>query len=294
MKKLAPTRLAKTIVGLAIPVLACAGIGAAQPAFADTNGASHSPVHVWVDPTHPDVNGDFAWSVTIHMPPLTGRAIIHSQAPAFVDGQVHCQTPDTVDGGVLSCVGSGNPIPGEYSVAIELKQEGAPGYTWDVPVTVCPLTGCSDLFTLTVSPDPVVIWANPTITDQTFGFYNFNVDWNAREVQIQNLLDAQGNEAPGLHDPVSEFPGNGSKFGYRGTFTQPGTYFTTVTIVDEFGGEHPANVTVRVCTPETCADLLTLPDTGIDTVAFVAIGAFAVVAIVAGALVLVLRRRNNG
>ncbi len=263
-------------------------------ALADSDGASHSPVHVWVDPTQPDVNGDYTWSATIHMPPLVGRAVVHAQAPAFVDGPVHCQAPRPEDGGVLTCVGTGAPIPGEYDVAVELKQEGGPGYSWSIPVTVCPLTGCSDLFSLSISPSPIVIWANPTITDQTFGFYNFNVDWNALEVRIPNLVDAHGAEAPGIHDPVSELPGNGAKFGYRGTFTTPGTYFMTVTVVDEFGGEHSADVTVRVCTPEACADLLTLPDTGIDTVAFVAIGAFAAVAIVAGVLVLILRRRNNG
>lgn len=262
-------------------------------AVADSDGTSHSPVHVWVDPTQPDANGDFTWSATIHMPALAGRAVVHAQAPRFVDGSVHCQAPRPEDGGVLTCLGTGTPIPGDYDVAVDLKQEGGPGYNWSIPVTVCPLTGCSGLFSLSISPDPIVIWANPTITDQTFGQYIFNVEWNAEEVRIANLVDSHGLDAPGIYDPVSEFPGNGAKFGYRGTFTTSGTYVTTVTVVDEFGGEHSADVTVRVCTPEVCADLLALPDTGIDTVAFVAIGVFAVVAILAGVLVLVIRRRKS-
>ena len=165
-------------------------------------------------------------------------------------------------------------------------------YTWQVPLTVCPLTGCSDLFSLTISPDPVVVWANPNIYEQTSGTYTFNTDWNPLEVRIDDLVDAQGNPAPGIYDVKSERPGNGRKFVYAGTFTQPGYYYSTVTMSDEFGGEHEAPFTVRVCTPELCRDLLELPSTGVDAGAVSVVGGSALATLAAGIWFVVARRRR--
>jgi LPXTG-motif cell wall-anchored protein len=265
----------------------------AIPAQADSPEVSHSPQHVWVDPTAPNADGNYEWSVTIFMPPITSQAVTNPNAIPFTNGVVHCQAPAAEDGGVLSCEGTGDPVPGEYTIEIDLISVGSQSYSWEIPLTVCPLTGCSDLFSLTISPDPMVIWANPSITEQTYGRYDFNIDWNADEVKLDELRDAQGSIAPGMYDPVSEIPRNGSQFGYRGSFTQPGYYFGTVTMIDEFGGEHDAPYTVRVCTPETCADLLALPDTGVDTLALLAAGTFAGLTLAAGSFMLIVRRRRS-
>jgi len=247
-----------------------------------------------VDPTVRNVDNKYEWSVTLRMPPITSHAVIHSNVVPFVTGLVHCQAPAASDGGVLTCTGAGDAIPGEYSVVMELKSEGDQSYYWDIPLTVCPLTGCSDLFSLTSSPTPIVVWANPNIYDQTYGQYDFNVDWNATEVKMEdNLVDAQGNPAPGIHDPISEIPGNGSHFGYRGTFTQPGYYYSTVTMVDEFGGEHEAPFTVRVCTPELCRELLELPNTGVNGFAHSGLAGGGLLMVVVGTLVLIRRRGMN-
>jgi LPXTG-motif cell wall-anchored protein len=265
----------------------------AIPAQADSPEVSHTPQHVWVDPTVPNVDGNYEWSFRINMPEVTEPAVFSASAPQFTTGAVICQAPQAIDGGILSCVGTGDAIPGDYTVDVELRVLAGTLYTWEVPLTVCPLTGCSDLFSLTISPDPMVIWANPTITEQTYGQYDFNIDWNADEVKLDELRDAQGNIAPGIYDPVSEIPRNGSQFGYRGSFTQPGYYFGTVTMIDEFGGEHDAPYTVRVCTPETCADLLALPDTGVNTLALLAAGTFAGLTLAAGSFMLIVRRRRS-
>jgi nitrate reductase gamma subunit len=62
-------------------------------------------------------------------------------------------------------------------------------------------------------------------------------------------------------------------------------------MIDEFGVEHDAPYTVRVCTPETCADLLALPDTGVNTLALLAEGTFAGLTLAAGSFMLIVRRR---
>lgn len=261
-------------------------------AVADSPGVSHSPQHVWVDPTVRNVDGDYEFSFIVNMPEVTEPAVMSGTAPQFTTGPVNCQAPEPIDGDELSCVGQGNAVPGEYTVGLELRVVSGVLHTWSVPLTVCPLTGCSDLFSLTISPNPMVIWANPTITEQTYGQYDFNIAWNPFEVRIDELRDAQGNVAPGVYDPRSEIPGDGSKFAYAGTFTVPGYYYGTITMIDEFGGEHDAPYTVRVCTPETCADLLALPDTGIDTVGIAALAAFAVLATASGVFALAVRRRK--
>ncbi len=298
MHPTSPSRRWLTLTFASAFVIGTAGLGAlafVTPATAASSPeVSSSPTHIWVDPTVRNANNKYEWSAVIHMPPITSHAVIHSTVVPFATGVMHCQAPAATDGGVLSCEGEGDAIPGEYTVTMELRSEGDQNYFWEIPLTVCPLTGCSDLFSLTVSPTPIVVWANPTITEQTYGQYDFNVDWNATEVRMQdNLLDAQGNPAQGIYDLKSEIPGNGSRFGYYGTFTQPGYYYSTVTMIDEFGGEHEAPFTVRVCTPETCADLLKLPDTGVAATANTAGGAFAVLAVGAGAFMLVVRRRKS-
>ncbi len=287
-----------TLAFVSAIVMGTAGIGTlalVTPALAATSPeVSSTPSHIWVDPTMRNANNKYEWSAALHMPPITSYAVMNPNLVQFTTGAIHCQAPTAEDGGVISCEGAGDAIPGAYNVHIELVSVGDQSYTWDIPLTVCPLTGCSDLFSLTVSPTPIVVWANPNIYDQTYGQYDFNVDWNATEVRMEdNLLDAQGNPAPGIHDPVSEIPGNGSQFGYRGTFTQPGYYYSTITMIDEFGGEHEAPFTVRVCTPELCRDLLELPSTGLKFESVATAGAIAVLALGAGCVVLVVRRRRS-
>lgn len=281
------TLLSATLLGV--------GLGAVMPsaAVADSPGVSHSPQHVWVDPTQRNIDGDYEFSFIVHMPEVTEIAVMSGTAPQFTTGLVDCQAPEPIDGDELSCVGQGNAVPGEYTVGLELRVVSGVLHTWSVPLTVCPLTGCSDLFSLTTSPNPIVIWANPTITEQTFGQYDFNIDWNPLEVRIDELRDAQGNVAPGIYDPRSEIPADGSQFNYHGTFTVSGYYYGTITMIDEFGGEHDAPYTVRVCTPETCADLLALPDTGVDTLALLATGTFAGLTLAAGSFMLIVRRRRS-
>ena len=276
--------LSATLVGASIVVTA--------PAQADSPEVSHSPQHVWIDPTQPNADGNYEFVATIHMPELTGRAVIHAQTGTFATGPIHCQAPAAEDGGQISCEGEGDPIPGEYLIVMDMKSEGPEEFDWTIPLTVCPLTGCSDLFSMTIAPDPIVVWANPNVYEQTSGTYTFNTDWNPLEVRIADLVDAEGNPAPGSFDVKSERPGNGRKFVYVGTFTQPGYYYSTATMIDEFGGEHPAPFTVRVCTPELCRDLLELPSTGVDAGAVTVAGGSALAVLAAGIWFVVARRRR--
>ena len=96
-------------------VLASVAGGAvfALPAQADSPEVSHTPQHVWVDPTVPNPDGDYEWSFTINMPVLTEFSVISANAPQFTTGSVQCLAPEPVGGGILSCVGEGDAIPGD-------------------------------------------------------------------------------------------------------------------------------------------------------------------------------------
>lgn len=276
-------------------VLASVAGGAvfALPAQADSPEVSHTPQHVWVDPTVPNADGDYEWSFTINMPELTEFSVISANAPQFTTGSVQCQAPQPVDGGILSCVGEGDAIPGDYRVDVELRVVAGILYTWEVPLTVCPLTGCSDLFSFTVSPNPMVIWAGDTTETHIGGTYDFNVLWNFGEIKfLDDLVDAQGKVAPGLYDQLSEPASNGAQFGYRGYFTQPGYYSSTVNVSDEFGGEHSADFTVRVCSPETCPELLELADTGVSTQAMAVTSGVALAVLALGTALVFMRHRK--
>jgi len=270
------TARARGVTFSAAAAVAFASVFVAVPAMADSPGASHSPEHVWVDPTVRNLDGNYEWSFAIHFPEISGPAVTSASAPEFTTGPVHCQAPEAIDGGVLSCEGQGNAIPGEYVVDVELMGLAGVLHTWEVPLTVCPLTGCADVFSLTISPSTLIVWANPNIYDQTFGTYVFNTDWNPVEVAIDDLVDANGSPPEGDAYPVTERPMNGSNFGYRGAFTSPGYYYSTVTMYDEFGNPHEADYTVRVCTVETCRDLLGLANTGVDSLSIGVAAAAAV------------------
>jgi LPXTG-motif cell wall-anchored protein len=288
----------KRVTALALvvsTVLASVAAGAvfALPAQADSPGVSHTPQHVWVDPTVRNVDGNYEWSLRINMPEVTEPAVTRATAPEFATGSVHCTAPQPVDGGILSCVGIGDAIPGDYTVVVELRVTAGILYTWEVPLTVCPLTGCSDLYSFTVSPDPIVIWAGDTRETHMGGTYNFNVPWNFEEITfLGDLLDAQGNIAPGLYDPLSEPATDGAQFGYRGYFTQPGYYSSTIVISDEFGGEHSADFTVRVCSPETCPEPLELADTGASTQTMAVTSGVALAVLALGTAFVFMRHRK--
>jgi LPXTG-motif cell wall-anchored protein len=291
------SRKRTTALALAICTLLASFAGTAMlaiPAQADSPEVSHTPQHVWVDPTVRNADGNYEWSFRINLPEVTEQAVIGATAVQFTNGVVHCQAPQPVDGGILTCEGTGDAIPGDYTVDVELRVLAGTLYTWEVPLTVCPLTGCSDLFSFTVSPNPIVIWAGDTRETHIGGTYNFNVLWNFGEIKfLDDLRDAQGIVAAGLYDPLSEPAKDGAQFGYRGYFTQPGYYSSTVIVLDEFGGEHSADFTVRVCTLETCADLLALPDTGVNTLALLAAGTFAGLTLATGSFMLIVRRRRS-
>lgn len=286
-----------TALALALSTVLASFAGAATmalPAQADSPGVSHTPQHVWVDPTERNVGGNYEFTFSISMPDVTELAVMSATAPQFTTGLVSCVGPEPVNGGELSCVGQGDAVPGEYTVGLELRMQSGTLYTWEVPLTVCPFTGCSDLFSFTVSPNPFVIWAGTTVENHEGGTYDFNVLWNFGEIKfLDALLDAQGNPAPGLHEPITEPAIDGAHFGYRGYFTQAGYYSSTVIVSDEFGTQHEADFTVRVCTPESCADLLELPDTGVDTLALIAAGTFAGLTLAAGGFMLIVRRRKS-
>ena len=176
---------------------------------------------------------------------------------------------------------------------VELRVVAGTLYTWEVPLTVCPLTGCSDLFSFTVSPNPIMIWAGDTVETHIGGTYDCNFLWNFGEIKfLDDLVDAQGKVAPGLYDPLSEPASNGAQFGYRGYFTQPGYFSSTVNVSDEFGGEHSADFTVRVCSPETCPELLELADTGVSTQARAVTSGVALAVLALGTALVFMRHRK--
>jgi len=66
-------------VGVALFLSGATGIGLASPAVALSSAeVSSTPSHIWVDPTVRNVDNKYEWSVTLHMPPITSHAVIHT------------------------------------------------------------------------------------------------------------------------------------------------------------------------------------------------------------------------
>lgn len=242
--------LGVSLLALAALFAAPSAALAAAPPGPPPEGSTVTPAHVWVDPTHPNGDGEVWFFVTITFPVPDTHWVTHAIAPRLTDGSTHCQTTKTATGVTFACTSAGTAIPAEISSALSVRSEGGDDFGWVIPITVCPLTGCSDLFELTLSETAWEVCPGEDLAALDPVVYEFNVPWNAAEVRVGSLAAAGG-------DPefFSGPPAAGSEFTATGSLQNPGSYELPVTLVDEFGSDHTATIDVTVKTAAACGQL---------------------------------------
>ena len=242
--------LGVSLLALAALVAAPTAALAAAPPGPPPEGSTVTPAHVWVDPTHPNGDGKVWFFVTITFPVPDTHWVTHAMAPVLTDGSTHCQTTKTATGVTFACTSDGTAIPAELTATINVRSEGGDNFGWVIPVTVCPLTGCGDLFELTLSETAWEVCPGEDLATLDPVVYEFNVPWNAAEVRVGSLAAAGG-------DPAffSGPPAAGSELTAAGSLQNPGSYEFPVTLVDEFGNDHTATIDVTVKTAAACGQL---------------------------------------
>lgn len=265
------------VLAVAVPLAAGGPVAASADS---TPGIAIDPPHGWIDPTKPNDQGRFvATTQTVIFPTSIDDYVIHSQAPKFMSpgGVVRCGIDERTSTTMTwTCEGLGSlPAPGDYLLLSTLRGEAPlPPYDVEMPITVCPLTGCSPIFDYAFAADPVVACqgAATTLTSA----YDFNLPWNATAASVGTVPGAQ-------LELLSGVPADGSALELEATFANTGTIGIPITVTDEFGGEHDASLPVTV---GDCA----LPATGPSD--WAPAGILAVLLLGAGAVL--LRRRARG
>ncbi len=245
-----------------------------------------TPAHTWVDPTHPNDNGRVWFNVDFHFPFPDTHWVSHASAPRLTDGVTHCQLVKDTPNEILTfrCEATGTAAPGELSSTVQIRSEGGDNFAWTVPITVCPLTGCSDLFELSLSETSWEVCPGEDLASLEPVEYLFNVDWNAAEVRVGSLAAAGG-------DPAffSGPPANGSTLTATGSLQNPGSYPVDVTLTDEFGADHTATIDVTVKTAAACGQLAAT-GSALDRTAALAAGMLGLIGLGATAMVAAGRR----
>lgn len=262
---------------------------AAAPPGPPPEGSTVTPAHAWVDPTHPNDNGRVWFSVDFHFPFPDTHWVTHASAPRLTDGVTHCNLSRDTDLEIatLACEAIGTAIPAELTTSMAVRSEGGDNFGWTVPVTVCPLTGCSDLFELELANASWEVCPGEDLSSQEPVEYIFNVAWNPGEVRVGSLADAGGDATF-----VSEQPANGALLAARGSLQNPGTYAVPVTITDEFGGEHTAPLDITVKSAAACGQLAAT-GAALDGAAGVAAGMLALIGFGAAAMIVASRRATR-
>ena len=275
-------------VSLALVSGGTATAAAADPITGDDPAGTYSsPAHVWVDPTVA-----MSYSVDFHFPIPESHWVSHGSAVPIVTGGVsHCSITREDFGTTLSCItAGGTPNPGEFIVTVGVRSEAGDDFTMHAPLTVCPITGCSDLFDVTLSSDAWEVCPGEELSNLGPVEYLFNVAWNATNVEFTPISAAAG----GTWDVTTESPTGGATFALEGALENPGEYALGVTVIDEFDGEHEASLPITVLEekPGQCGvpAAATLAATGTDLTAPL-VGMLALLA--SGTLALLVARRRR-
>ncbi len=249
----------------------------------------------WIDPTVVNGSGRPFFSATMNFPPIDAgvHTVAHGTAPSGLATASHCQIARPADGVTgVTCEFLGTVTPGDSTVTIRVRSEGGHDYSASVPVTMCPLTGCSPLFEVTaVQAESIEVCPDEQLAGSFV--YDFNVAWNASGAAL-------GEEAPeGLTLDAGSVR-DGGAFSIAGVVSEPGEYSIPIVVTDEFGVEHSTSVAVTITepVPGVCGVALEeeeepgpqpeaapeLAHTGIDATSGVNLAAFALVLVLAGAL----------
>lgn len=222
--------------GASALALAIVGLTSTAAVAADPPEGSYvSPARAWVDPTQPDIDGDHVVTVEYHFPLPTTHWVSHSRAPRYTDGVTHCIGTKMDFGIRMTCSATGDPVPGDYTIPLDIRSEGGDDFGFVANFTVCPETGCSDLFTLALEPEASAVCAGTDLAELGDIAYRFNVLWNASDARFGAL--------PGV-TVTSDFPTDGSTFALAGSLATPGDYELPLTVTDEFGGDHDSTLPI--------------------------------------------------
>jgi MYXO-CTERM domain-containing protein len=273
--------LTRILVAIALAI-GVAGV-ATSPASADEppEGTYLDPPHVWVDPTILIDDDQIGFVVDAHFPLPETYWVVHASAPALTESVTHCSIDKTDFGASLECRGIGAGVPGDKPMFFDIKSEGGDNWKIEFTVTVCPLTGCDAYFELALDPTAVEVCPGADLASVGPIAYEFNVPWNASNVAFGPIPSAAG----GTWEIHSELPADGAAFTLTGSLDNPGTYTLPVTVTDEFGNPHDAELPITVLTPGECGMLAA---TGADPAPT---AAAALALLLLGALALVARRR---
>lgn len=274
--------LTRILVALALTV-GVVGVAAAPASAGEPpEGTSVDPPHVWVDPTVPFKDDRLGFIVDVHFPIPDSNWVVRASAPKITDSVTHCSLTKTDFGATLECQGFGTGAPGDKPVFLSVKSEGGDDWQIEFVVTVCPLTGCGTYFELALAPTALEVCPGADLASLGPIAYEFNVPWNASNVAFGPVPSAAG----GTWEIHSDLPADGAAFTLTGSLQNPGTYGLPVTVTDEFGTPHDAELPITVLTPGECGMLAA---TGTDPAP---ITAAALALLLLGALALVARRRT--
>lgn len=244
--------------GLAAPV------SAAEP----VEWRSDPPI-IWIDPTD-----GLDFSVEYFVDPMPeGAWVVGATAPNLVKPDsghsvIQCTVAKTPTGATLSCavLGEFEPKEGNAGVArVRFTVEGIEYVLMDVPIVICPPTGCASYFELALAESSMTVCAGEDLAAVEPNSYVFNVPWNAQLAQLGTIDGDPGADWEFLSAP----PADGSVFEFRGWFSNPGEYTLPITVTDEFGTPHTAELELIVedCGPAaspTAAPAPRLAATGTD------------------------------
>ncbi len=228
--------------GASALALALVGLTSTAAVAADPPppGSYIAPAQGWVDPTHPDGTGKYPISFEFHFPVPSTHWVSHATAPRYTSGLTHCSLHNLDFGTTIDCLATGDPVPGDYTIPVDIRSEGGDDFGFVANFTVCPETGCSDLFTLALEPEASAVCAGTDLSELGDIAYRFNVLWNASDAQFGAL--------PGV-TVTSDLPSDGATFTLAGSLATPGDYELPVTVTDEFGGEHDASLPITALAP---------------------------------------------
>jgi hypothetical protein len=279
------------LIAAALTLAVAPAAQAAAPPGPPPEGSYLSPAHTWVDPTNLNDDDEMWFQSRFYFTfPEDGvQWVVSSSAPAFTTGTVHCSLVKDAPGQfvLVSCTGAGDPVVGDITMTVRMRSEAGDNFAWTIPITVCPLTGCSPLFSLELANASWEVCPGEDLESLDPVEYVFNTDWNPDEVRIDTAALAAAGGDPTF---VSGPPANGSLLGARGSLQVSGDYVVPVTITDGFGGEHTADLDITVKSAAACGQLAAT-GSALDQMAGTALGMLAVIA--AGSLALVAASRRS-
>jgi hypothetical protein len=242
----------------------------------------------WADPTVLSPDGNPTVSATMVFPPIDPAvfAVAQGNVPLGLSDSVHCTVSRPENGtSTIRCEFLGTPRPGDSTLSIRVRSEAGDDYSASIPVTMCPLTGCSPLFEVTATQTATI----ETCPDESFtltGAFDFNLPWNAIGAALaDDAPDGVTLTATGVRD--------GSAFAVGGALTEPGEQSIPIIVTDEFGVGHATTVDVTVSSPSPtlCSSLAA---TGAAPVSATALGVAALALLAAGVIGLQYSRARSG